>query len=297
MPITATATDPAGNTSEFAADVSAGSSVVMTPKITWANPLGVVYGTALGATQLDATASVPGKFAYSPAPGTVLDAGNKQTLSLTFTPTDSSDYRSTTATAMINVAQAIPTITWDNPSAIIAGTALGAAQLDAMASVPGRFTYTPAVGTVLAAGAGRQLAVTFTPTDTTDYTVATGSTTINVMALPTPPYVTGIVSTSQTKKGLTAITIGFDEAMDGGSVGDRALYNVFGAVKKHKKTVYTKRVGIKGISIDGNTRVTINFAKPYNGAVKLTIQSGILAADGASSSGEFSAIVDDSRLS
>jgi hypothetical protein len=45
----------------------------------------------LSATQLDATASVAGTFVYSPAPGIALDAGNNQTLSVTFTPTDTTD--------------------------------------------------------------------------------------------------------------------------------------------------------------------------------------------------------------
>jgi len=36
-----------------------------------------VYGTALGATQLNATASVPGTFVYAPPAGTVLNAGNR----------------------------------------------------------------------------------------------------------------------------------------------------------------------------------------------------------------------------
>ena len=40
------------------------------------HPAAITYGTALGATQLDATASVAGTFAYTPASGTVLEAGN-----------------------------------------------------------------------------------------------------------------------------------------------------------------------------------------------------------------------------
>jgi hypothetical protein len=36
------------------------------PTLTWANPLGIVYGTALSSTQLNATASVPGTFTYTP---------------------------------------------------------------------------------------------------------------------------------------------------------------------------------------------------------------------------------------
>ena len=51
------------------------------PTITWATPAAIVYGTPLSATQLDATASVPGTFTYFPAAGTVLTAG-QQTLSV-----------------------------------------------------------------------------------------------------------------------------------------------------------------------------------------------------------------------
>ena len=46
------------------------------------------------------------------------------------------------------------------------------------------------------------------------------------------------------------------------------------------------------IGFHGNTRVTINLAKPYKGAVKLTVLGGILAADGASGNVDFSAVVD-----
>ena len=39
--------------------------------ISWTAPADITYGTALGATQLNATANVPGAFVYSPAAGTV----------------------------------------------------------------------------------------------------------------------------------------------------------------------------------------------------------------------------------
>ena len=87
-----------------------------TPTITWANPADITLGTALGDTQLDATAtgidgtSLAGTFAYTPAAGTVLGIGKGQTLSAVFTPTDTTDYTSTTATATINVGQASTTI-------------------------------------------------------------------------------------------------------------------------------------------------------------------------------------------
>ena len=74
-----------------------------------------------------------------------------------------------------------PTITWTKPAAMIYGEPLSADQLDATASVAGSFAYSPAAGTVLAAGT-HTLSVTFTPTDTTDYTTATDSVSVTVNA-------------------------------------------------------------------------------------------------------------------
>ena len=95
-----------------------------TPTITWAAPANIVYGTALSSTQLDATASVPGTFTYTPPLGTVLKAGNNQTLSATFTPTNITRYSKVTKSELIDVTQATPTITWPSPAAITAGTPL-----------------------------------------------------------------------------------------------------------------------------------------------------------------------------
>ena len=184
LSVTFTPTDTSNYTTTAAAATI--NVAQATPTISWSNPANIVYGTALGGTQLDATANVPGTFAYTPALGTVLAAGSGQMLSVTFTPTDTSNYTTTAAAATINVAQATPTISWSNPANIVYGTALGGTQLDATANVPGTFAYTPALGTVLAAGSGQTLSVTFTPTDTTDYTAATVAATINVaQATPT----------------------------------------------------------------------------------------------------------------
>src|SRR4051794_11275039 len=143
------------------------------PTITWLTPADITYGTALGATQLNATATVPGTFAYTPASGAILNAGAAQTLSLTFTPTDSANYTSTTRTVAINVVKGTSTITWPTPADITYGTALGGTQLNATATVPGTFVYTPASGAVLNAGAAQTLSATFTPTDAANYTSTT----------------------------------------------------------------------------------------------------------------------------
>jgi len=158
----------------------------VTPTLSWTAPAAIVYGTALSGAQLDASSgNIAGTFAYSPTAGTVLTAGS-QTLTVTFTPTDSADYASASASVSVKVSQDIPAITWAAPSAIAFGTALGAAQLDASSGgVAGTFSYLPVAGTMLAAGS-QPLGVTFTPTDTTDYTTATASTTIQVsQSVPT----------------------------------------------------------------------------------------------------------------
>ena len=135
----------------------------------------------MSATQLNATASMPGTFAYTPMAGTVLNAGAAQTLSVTFTPTDAANFTTATKTVSINVLKATPVITWAKPADITYGTALGATQLNATASTPGTFVYTPLAGTVLSAGAGQTLSVTFTPTDAANFTTATKTVSINVL--------------------------------------------------------------------------------------------------------------------
>jgi hypothetical protein len=83
------------------------------PVITWANPGDIIFGTALSATQLNATASVAGSFAYTPAAGTVLNAGNGQILTVNFAPTDTNNYNSTTKSVTVNVLKADQTITFN----------------------------------------------------------------------------------------------------------------------------------------------------------------------------------------
>ena len=79
-----------------------------TPKLTWPTPAAIFISTRLSATQLDATATgvtgaaLAGTFAYSPAAGATLPAGS-QSLSATFTPSDTTDYITNTAQVAIQV--------------------------------------------------------------------------------------------------------------------------------------------------------------------------------------------------
>ncbi|MGA8908099.1 MAG: RHS repeat-associated core domain-containing protein, partial [Acidobacteriaceae bacterium] len=152
--------------------------------VEWSSPAAITYGMALSGTQLNATANVPGTFTYTPATGAVPTAGT-DTLSVLFTPTDTTDYTTATASVALTVDQAAPTLAWPTPAAIDYGTALSSTQLDATASVPGNpnlqgsLVYTPASGTVLPAG-DQALSVVFTPTDSTDYKVVTETVFLTV---------------------------------------------------------------------------------------------------------------------
>jgi hypothetical protein len=109
-------------------------------------------------------------------------------LTVLFTPADATNYATTIAIVAITVKTATPAISWNPPADIVYGTALGAAQLNATANVPGTFEYTPPAGIVLNAGAALPLAVTFTPADAVNYAAATASVLIDVrMAAPDAP--------------------------------------------------------------------------------------------------------------
>lgn len=97
---------------------------------------------------------------------------------------NNANYEATPSSANLVIAKANPTLTWPNPAAVVYGTALGGAQLNATANVPGQFVYTPVGGTVLSAGSGQTLSVAFTPTDTNNYHGASKSIVLTVNPAP-----------------------------------------------------------------------------------------------------------------
>jgi hypothetical protein len=271
------------------------SAQKVTPTIAWPDPAAIAYGTPLGAAQLDSTASysgttVTGTFTYRPGSGTVLSAGPGQLMSVTFTPNDTTDYNSAGATAMINVTQATPMITWSDHADITFGTPLGAAQLDATASIPGVFTYTPAAGTLLNPGSNQTLTVTFTPFDTRDYTLATAESHISVDAPhPPPPLVT--VTNVQVKtvhltkrKTVTDILVTLSGAVDTLDADSLVNYHLAAPGKGKKSRTYNKVIRLSSAVYDETThRVTLL----VNGKLALTpprqlrvTSSGLLDATG-----------------
>ena len=123
------------------------------PTINRSAPADIAYGTALDSMQLNATAacngvdvSGSGTFAYSPAAGAVLAEGSHM-LSVTFTPSDKTDFTTVRASVPLTVNPSPLSLTWATPKAITYGTKLTGTQLNAAATfngkrVSGAYAYT-----------------------------------------------------------------------------------------------------------------------------------------------------------
>lgn len=131
--------DPDGEWTLFVADLEAGGTNLLAswelevtgptaPAITWPPPADIVYGTALGAAQLNATASVPGSFTYNPAAGIVLNAGTGQVLTAVFQPSNTLAHVAATSSVLITVLKHPLTITAEDKATVF-GQALPALTL------------------------------------------------------------------------------------------------------------------------------------------------------------------------
>ena len=120
-------------------------------------------------------------------------------------------------------------------------------------------------------------------------TLTASGSTMQQQQTATPPQVTNIVVSGQSKKGLSSFAVAFNEPLTGGSATNGSLYHVFRAVKKvvkrHKVTVFTKSLPIHPVSLNGSgNTVTINLAKPFKGTVEVMVQGTVTATNGASNS-------------
>lgn len=162
--------------------VSAGSG--------YAVPTGTVVLTA-GTFTSAATPLASGAATFN-IPAGSLPAGT-DTITVVYNPDAASNANYTTATGSgtISVSKVAPTVSWTPPAPITYATPLSSTQLDATASVPGTFSYTPAVGAVLLPGQ-QTLSVLFTPSDSADYSTATASVMLTVNDVASSFSVTGL---------------------------------------------------------------------------------------------------------
>ena len=119
--------------------------------LTWTDPGAITYGTPLSVAQYNATASLQGTFAYTPALGTVLNAGTGQALTATFTATDT-QYLPVTKTVHIDVAKASQALSFSPVTGLVAGGS--AVTLQATASSGLAVTFRSSNPAVLAISGG-----------------------------------------------------------------------------------------------------------------------------------------------
>jgi hypothetical protein len=151
-----------------------------TPSVSeWPTATDINYGQTLSNSTLSGgSGSVAGSFAFE-APTTAPNAGTCSA-SVIFTPTDTTHYNTVSGTVDVTVHQATPTVnTWPTASDISYGKKLSDSTLTGGdASVPGTFAFS---APTTAPNAGPYTAdVTFTPTDTANYTTAAGTVSVTV---------------------------------------------------------------------------------------------------------------------
>jgi hypothetical protein len=135
-----------------------------TPAISWATPAAITDGTPLSAAQLNAAAgwtvggsavAVAGTFTYTPAAGTVLDAGSR-TLAAHFVPADTADYDTPPdPTVTLTVAKADLYVTANTNSKIVGETARDTGTLSGVLNNDGITASFRSAGDAATAAAGR----------------------------------------------------------------------------------------------------------------------------------------------
>jgi hypothetical protein len=222
-----------------------GVTVKIVPTITWTPPATLAYGEPLGAAQLNATASVAGTLAYTPSPGAVLLAG-AQTLSVTFTPADTTTY--TTAAASVDltiVDTTAPAVAAPASATLEATAAAGAAHFFA-ASASDPVDGSIAVNCSPPSGATFSLGTTGVLCRATDRNGNTGFSSFTVTVRDTtPPLVTPPSALS-----VPATEIGGARGNVAGSVGSQNLALFLAGASA------TDAAGVSGV-IPQSTRATI----------------------------------------
>jgi hypothetical protein len=173
----------------------------------------------------------------------------------------------------LTIQQATPMLTWAAPAAITYGSALSSSQLDAAASVPGTFVYNPPAGTVLPAGVGETLSVTFTPTDTTDYTAAGTSTTITVNPAAPPASPADLVVTRLLTRSGGNVLVQLTISNTGGTEADNVvLTNV--RVGADVATPLPQNLGTIAAGVSVQATVTVPGSVGASGAASSLTVSG-----------------------
>jgi PKD repeat protein/endonuclease/exonuclease/phosphatase family metal-dependent hydrolase len=192
-----TVTGPGGTNTNTQTGLISVSQIA--PVVSWGNPAAITYGAILTSSQLNATANVPGSFAYTPTNGTVPFAGT-DTLSVIFTPTNTVDYSSVTNTVSLVVSLAPLTVTASNASRQVGasnpmfiGTITGLQNNDNITA-----TYSCAATPASPAGPYAIVPTLVDPNGLrANYSVTTNNGTLTVISIP-PPNIQSVTQSNGT---------------------------------------------------------------------------------------------------
>ncbi|HEV8058850.1 MAG TPA: DUF4214 domain-containing protein [Gemmataceae bacterium] len=183
-------------------------------------------------------------------------------------------YDASSATTDLTITPAKQTITWTNPTDLLVGTPLGAAQLDATVSVAGpapagTLTYTPLAGTVFATGNDQTLSVAVAAT--ADYQAASARVSINVT---TAPSVTGVSFATTEGESFTGTVATFTYS---NSTAPPAEFNCSINWGDNQTSAGT-------VSANGTGGFVVTASHTYTNEGRYTVQATITAPNGANGS-------------
>jgi len=233
-----------------------------TPTVTaWPTATAITYGDTLADSTLNGgTASVAGSFAFD-NPTTAPDAGTNSQ-AVTFTPADTDNYETVAGTVNVTVNKAAPTVSaWPTATAISYGQTLAHSTLNGgTALVEGTFAFTSP--TTAPTAGSYDADVTFTPTDTDNYQVVSGTVSVTVnKATPT-------VSTWPTASALIYGQTLASSILTGGSGSVAGTFEFTAPTTAPTAGTYSAAVTFSPTdsanynAVSGTVNVTVNKATP-----------------------------------
>ena len=258
------------------------------PVVTWAVPSCIVYGTALGTNQNNATCPVPGQYLYNPTNGTVLPAGTN-TLTVAYTPTDT-NYTGTNLSVQLVVTPAPLTVTANNASMtygqtnpVLGGTLTGVVNNDNVTA-----TYATAATTGSPAGSYLIVPILLDPNGLlVNYNVTTNSGTLTVN-----PAVLGITA-NNTNRVYGAANPIFTYTAAGFVNGDTV--GVLGGSPSLTTTaVADSPAGSYAIVATNGTLTATNYSFSFtNGVLTVNLGAPVITPDGGTFTNSISVTITD----
>jgi hypothetical protein len=106
------------------------------------------------------------------------------------------------------------------------------------------------------------------------------------------PSITGVVSVKHSRREITAIILGVNEPLKPVSASKTGLYSLDSGIKKRHTLVFSKPARIGTVLYDSTAdTVTLKLAKPVKGPIQVTVRAGVMATNGISTRGTFTAVV------